>query len=125
MLRGAAIVQASKQLCSPFKMENSVFKSFYVHYNLVPGKLSGRAPRGFTLKVSPDEENPRLIYVQGTWCSNKDEFNKAVGREMADMGERVSYNKRRLPELAASMRAVVDDAELNESEYLYLLKYVV
>lgn len=103
-----------------------MFKPFYVHENVGPGKLSGRSPRGFTLKVSPDPDNTRHVIVQGTWCSNKDEFCKRVGRANADAAEAKSINKRQLPELAARMAGVVrPDLAYGEGYYYYLLKYVV
>lgn len=103
-----------------------MFKPFYVHENVGPGKLSGRSPRGFTLKVSPDPDNTRHVIAQGTWCSNKDEFCKRVGRANADAAEAKSINKRQLPELAAQMANVVYASnEWHKGSYYYLLNYVV
>ena len=103
-----------------------MFKPFYVHEHHQPGKLSGRTPRGFTLKVSPDLDDPRAVIVQGAWCSNKDEFNKKTGRSLADIAESKSINKRKLPVLLAHMSSLVfTPSEYHESEYYYILKFVV
>jgi len=103
-----------------------VFKPFYVHEHHQPGKLSGRQPRGFTLKVSPDQANSRNVLVSGAWCSNKDEFNKRTGRVLADVAESKSINKRTLPRLLAEMSNVVHvSRHYHESAYYYILKFVV
>jgi len=104
-----------------------VFKPFYIHEHHQPGKLSGRTPRGFTLRVSPDPENNRNVLVQGAWCSNKDEFNKRTGRSLADIAESKSINKRVLPRLVTQMQQVVYPGTTwaQERDHYYLLKFVV
>lgn len=102
------------------------FKPFYIHENRGPGKMTGRSPRGFTLKVSPDPENQRNVLVQGAWCSHKDEFVKKTGRTTADAAESKSINKRDVPELLGAMSDQMWGG-LGQSarSYYYVLKYVV
>ena len=103
-----------------------MFKPFYIHEHHQPGKLTGRTPRGFTLKVSPDPLDHHNIIVSGAWCSNKDEFNKKTGRSQADIAEQKTINKRTLPGLVAQMQNVMHGYpnHLPRDNY-YLLKYVI
>jgi hypothetical protein len=101
------------------------FKPFYIHENRGPGKLTGRSPRGFTLKVSPDPDNQRNVVVQGAWCSHKDEFVKKTGRLTADVAESKSINKRELPNLLSSMQNTLHPFSTVPGMYNYVLKYVV
>lgn len=103
-----------------------MFKPFYIHEHRGPGKVSGRSPRGFTLKVSPDPNNESHVNVQGTWCSHKDQFCKREGHKFADAAELVSLNKRNLPSLVADMtNTVYNETIYTEHNYYYLLKYVI
>lgn len=102
------------------------FKPFYVHENSGPGKITGRSPRGFTIKVSPNGDDPRSVVVQGAWCSHKDEFNKKTGRSQADIAESKVINKRKIPHLVATMvNLVYASKHFHESNYYYLYKYVL
>jgi len=103
-----------------------MFKPFYIHEHRGPGKISGRSPRGFTLKVAQDPNNESHVNVQGTWCSHKDQFCKREGRKFADAAEIVSINKRNLPALAADMtNTIFGSVEYSKHNFYYLLQYVV
>jgi len=103
-----------------------VFKPFYVHFNMGPGKLNAAHPRGYTLRVSPDHLSNREVVVQGAWCNPKDEFNKSIGRQTADVAEQMTINKRKLPELCATMaNKCFGYEEYDQMAYYYLLKFVV
>ena len=100
-----------------------MFKPFYIHQHGQPGPLKGRRPRGFTLKVSP-HTNPQLCHVQGTWCSAKDSFVKAMGRSQSDIAEAVPINKRGLPQLVTRM---CEETQMEDIPYSfdYLYKYML
>ena len=76
-----------------------MFKPFYIHRNHVPGKMNSKFSRGFTLKVSPCDTDNKLVLVQGTLCSPKDEFCKRLGRSSADQTKAEKMNKRNVPRL--------------------------
>ena len=101
-----------------------MFKPFYIHGFNEPGRISGRFARGFTLRVSQDEENPHNIKVQGTWCSPKDQFCKKEGRSFADKAAAETMNKRNLPKLVADCYAACG-LETSSYDQNYLLKFVV
>lgn len=84
-----------------------MFKPFFVHINpFPPGKRSGRGPRGATIYVSEAQDNK--CYVQATFCSHKDEYNKKTGRAEAMKADIAVINKRDLPRMVAAIEAVVD-----------------
>jgi hypothetical protein len=87
-----------------------------------------RHPRGFTVLVSPvdGDSNSHECYMQGAWCSPKDQFSKKEGRSYALKSEAVKVNKRQLPFILANM---AEHARLTnqatDSSWYYVLKYVV
>jgi len=106
-----------------------MFKPFFVHFNrpvrAADSKTQHHKPRGYTLYVTPGDK-PREVGVQATFCSTQDEFVKKHGRSFAMQAERVTFNPRDLPNLAASMaNACRPDWKRSEQDFLYLLKYVV
>ena len=60
-----------------------MFKPFFIHSHREPGKLPNRSPRGYTIHVEPDAHIKGNVLVRVAWCSPKDQFVKALGREKA------------------------------------------
>lgn len=103
-----------------------MFKSFFHHYNLGPGKLPNNAPRGFTMHVKPDRVEDNKCWVSVAWCSPKDEFNKKTGRSCALGKEYKLINKRQLPGIVAGCHGVVwDTNNVMPDSFYWILKYVV
>jgi hypothetical protein len=108
-----------------------MFKPFFVHFNRPVTKTDNsslrHAPRGFTAYITPLEE-PRKVGVQVAWCSSKDEFTKSSGRKYAEVADIVHFNPREVPELLSMCaNTCLTNAYENvgESQYMYVLKYVV
>jgi hypothetical protein len=105
------------------------FKPFFVHYfrSSVKGYNAKERskPRGFTLYVQPDPTNLRQVRVSGAWCSNKDQFCKKTGRELAVKAEIKSINARKLPDFLVRMQGECKDNEHWPISYDYILRYVV
>jgi len=89
-----------------------MFKPFFVHLNpYPPGKLGGKHPRGATIYVSPDPDNAQNAIMQATFCNPKDQFCKKEGRSQAMQGTKVSFNKRKIPEMVGKVAMVVHHEE--------------
>ena len=100
------------------------FKPFFVHEHREPGPLPNRGARGFTVFVEPDALNPQNILVRTAFCSPKDQFCKAKGREIAK-GKHglLSMRPQMLPlQLAKSAEHVYQLPVIAEGNYYYLLK---
>ena len=103
-----------------------MFKPFFHHYNLGPGKLPNNTPRGYTMHVKPDPDNSSKCLVSVAWCSPKDEFNKKLGRSCALGKEYKSINKRQLPGIVAGCNGVVWDTDrIRPDSFYWILKFVV
>jgi hypothetical protein len=104
-----------------------MFKPFYVHIHRQPGRMSPSYSRGFTVKVSPDRVEPHtMCSLQVAFCSQKDQFNKKIGRETAETKEPVIVSKRMLPHhLTQLADKVGGKGWYTESEFQYLYKYVL
>lgn len=105
------------------------FKPFFVHFSRPVSKHDNsrlrHAPRGFTAYITPSDK-PRTVNVQATFCSSKDEFKKREGRSLAPQADKAEFNPRELPKLLAAMTAACAPVwASNETDYLYVLKYVV
>ena len=70
-------------------------------------------------------ENSRLVEVRGAFCSPKDQFDKKKGRSYASAAPSKLIHKRRLPSMLAAMEQVVTGYVSEDSNYYYVLKYVV
>ncbi len=109
-----------------------MFKPFFVHFNRPVRRTDSsklrHLPRGFTIKVSPGDE-PRTVKVQTAWCSARDEFVKAQGRQFAEAAAVNVINPRELPKFVADAEdkcyGLTKPALFGEETRLYLLKYVV
>jgi hypothetical protein len=105
------------------------FKPFYIHAHRGPGKITGGGFRGFTVHISPNEADPRSVFVRATICSPKDQFCKKEGRSQVATKIGHPLNKRQLPEYLAlldlAMWNVEHDKRWIEKNYLYVLKYVI
>lgn len=100
-----------------------MFKGFFVHLNRGPGKLPNRNPRGATIYVEPDTQVKGNILVYTAWCSPKDEYNKAVGRERSINTFPVSMEPKLLPvHVANCHRNVWSSVHAHESDFYYLYK---
>lgn len=69
--------------------------------------------------------NPRMIKVQVAMCSPKDNFCKKVGREQALQHEIKEINARDLPKTIADYMAKTTWGRGHETQYTYMLKYVI
>jgi hypothetical protein len=106
-----------------------MFKPFFVHFNRPVRRTDSsrlrHMPRGFTIKVSPGDE-PRTIKVQTSFCSARDEFVKAQGREQAEAAPVNIINPRDLPRFVVeNQNQCTMQQRFSDASYLYLLKYVV
>lgn len=113
------------------------FKQFFVHRHHGSKKLSERRRRGFSCKVRPltiEElghiaQGERMCAVQLAFCSAADAFSRKEGRSQAEARGSVFINKRDLPGFIASaekkMYSRYDQSMIHDSDYFYLLKYVV
>ena len=106
-----------------------MFKDFFIHYNRPVAHSDSsklrHSPRGFTAKISPDPINERNAFVQVTFCSPRDEFIKKEGRSQAVDQEAVSFNKREIPGVLAKCANTCEYHDMQEHDYMYVLKYVV
>lgn len=99
-------------------------KPFFIHKQTPGGKFNG-----FTAKVEPTD-NPRTVNVAVCFCSRKDNFVKAVGRNVAEQQTFNEINKRQLPDWLSKQyeHAWVGGnvSWFNNTEaWYYVLKYVV
>lgn len=103
-----------------------MFKSFFVHGNHQPGHLPNRAPRGFTAFIQPTD-SPRVVRMNVTFCSPKDEFNKKIGRAEAMKEDgAVLINKRHVPDMLAKVAKLCDlIPDPDETYYMYVLKRMI
>lgn len=66
------------------------FKPFYIHYNrFQPGvfsKVKKSFPVAATFYIAPHDTEERMVVIKTALCSNKDNFCRATGRQVA-------YNK--------------------------------
>jgi hypothetical protein len=96
-------------------------KQFYIHKQTPYGKFNG-----FTAKVEPTD-NPRTVKVAVAFCSKKDHFCKATGRNVVEQHTFTEINKRSLADWLGKQ----EDAAWGQSgmfsgvSFLYTLKYVV
>jgi hypothetical protein len=106
-----------------------MFKPFFVHFNRPvtkadKGKIK-HSPRGFTAYIQSSALE-RHVQVQVAWCSTLDEFVKKAGRKYAVDADIVAFNPRELPKLMAQCANTCWASDVyEESDYLYLLKYIV
>lgn len=102
-----------------------MFKPFYVHQHS-NAKYAKRdnTPRGFTLYVQQDPNEPHNVIVQGAWCSNKDNFCRRIGRNTANFAEEKSINKRDLPKLLTAMMHACQ-FEAVDQDFYYVWRYVI
>lgn len=96
-------------------------KQFFIHQQTPHGKFNG-----FTAKVEPTD-NPRTIMVAVAFCSKKDHFCKATGRNVVEQRTFTEINKRHLPDwLGQQFCAAWGYSEVNAGyTFYYTLKYVV
>lgn len=102
------------------------FKPFFVHHHRERGTTSRlrSSPRGFTAYVTPDKNNPRNACVQGTWCSNSDEFNKRTGRDLAMAADKAIVALYMLPNIFVEM-GLACNIETPYHRFDYVLRHVV
>lgn len=106
-------------------MTQQRFKPFFVHQQTNPAAArcpgQSRRPRAFTAFVQP-ADNPREVLVQVAFCSQKDDFVKAVGRTEALAKPTTTINARNLPEWLQEQALKLP---YGFRPYTYILKYVV
>ena len=102
-----------------------MFKPFYIHRNKQPGKLPNHKPRGFTALISPVNGDNRKVAMAVTFCSPKDEFNKATGRLQArDLNKTEVVNAREVAKLLAACSSVCGIAA-TEQDFQYTFKHML
>lgn len=100
------------------------FKPFFIHAHHQPGHRRARSPRGFTAYITPNPDDNRTVFMQVTWCSHKDQFNKTEGRVNAQKASREPVNKRKVPFLLAGCAYACELTDMvSENSYNYVLKY--
>ena len=99
-----------------------MMKPFYIHKQTPGGKFNG-----FTARIEPASD-PRAVNVMVAFCSRKDNFVKAIGRNVAEQQGFTQINKRYLPEFLGQLYAK-SWGEMNPKGFgelfNYVLKYVV
>lgn len=110
---------------------SNTFKPFFIHFNRPVTKHDNaalrHAPRGFSAYITPSSKD-RKVNVQVAWCSRQDEFTRSAGRKFAEDSDVVSFNPRELPDLLARCANVCltnHYENVSETDYMYVLKYVV
>ena len=97
-------------------------KQFFIHKQTPYGKFNG-----FTAKVEP-ADNPRTVKVAVAFCSKKDKFCKATGRNVVEQQTFTEINKRYLPTWLGRQYATSGGyipGEWSDIVFYYALKYVV
>lgn len=106
-----------------------MFKPFYIHHHTQYKGLNSidrNKPNGFTVKVEPVEDSPREVKVAVTFCSQKDQFCKAVGRAEVEQHSFTRINIRKLPEyLAEQQQKTLYGECVSHRQWNHVLKYVV
>lgn len=105
-----------------------MFKPFFIHrHNGARGfnAIQRSLPWAFTAKVEPCKEDPRKVLVGVAFCSQKDQFCKAIGRAEAEQQSFNRINIRHLPKYLAEQDAKLFGGGHGEISYNYVLKYVV
>ena len=102
-----------------------MFKPFYVHRNHKSGKRPNTTPRGFTALITQKMDNPHEVFVQITFCSPKDEFNKKEGRSFAKAAPPEVFNKRDIPRVLATASSVCMLPETSERDWYFMYRYVL
>lgn len=101
-----------------------MFKPFYIHRNHKPGRRPNHKPRGFTALVSPTNDR-RKVAMAVTFCSPKDEFNKATGRKEAqDLNKTELVNAREVAKLLAACSSVCGIVAA-EQDFQYVFKHML
>ena len=101
----------------------STFKPFFIHRHHAPGHLPNRSPRGFTALISPAINtdqigvNDRMVNMQVTFCSPKDQFVKKEGRRLAALAKIETLNKRDVPRMLAALSKVTHHNYGDEFDY--------
>lgn len=106
------------------------FKPFYIHHNLQGIKghnsIEKNKPIGFTVKVEPVEDNPREVKVAVAFCSQKDQFCKAIGRAEVEQHSFNRINIRKLPQYLAEQEShLLYSHRASPYTWNHVLKYVV
>jgi hypothetical protein len=94
-------------------------KQFFIHKHTPYGKFNG-----FTAKVEPTD-NPRTVKVAVAFCSKKDKFCKATGRNVVEQHTFTEINKRHLADWLNEQGTVAWGYQTNVIGFYYALKYVV
>lgn len=104
-----------------------MFKPFFIHRHQPAGKLPNRNPRGFTALISPDLGNHRMVHMQVTFCSPKDQFVKKEGRRLAAEAAIETLNKRDVPRMLAALSTLTQHSwpEQNEECWYWVLKHLI
>lgn len=96
-------------------------KQFFIHHQTPHGKFNG-----FTAKVEPTD-NPQTVKVAVAFCSKKDRFCKATGRNVVEQHTFTEINKRHLPDWLGQHGCTAWGYTSVNAGYpfYYTLKYVV
>jgi hypothetical protein len=109
-------------------MTNTRFKPFFVHKNYqdvtgLPAKHRSK-PRGFTAYIQPADD-PRMVKIQVVFCSSKDQFCKATGREEVLKTPTHTMNTRGVAKQLADYSSQLIWRFSCEEDFEYLFKYMV
>ena len=106
------------------------FKPFYVHgcrNRRRDDKPALRSqPHGFSVLVTPSNQD-RMVNIQVAMCHYEDEFNRKMGRKMAELADIKTVNARDLPHELVKLRAKIQNVGPRNwrGAYDYILRYVV
>jgi ribosomal protein L15 len=104
------------------------FKPFYIHSQ--HQTTSRRSPKkGFTAYISPSSKK-RECKVQITFCSNKDQFCKKIGREEVLKAVEITCNPRQVAKILGeayvySLYGPQQAALWAEERFFYVYKYMI
>lgn len=102
------------------------FKPFAVHYNMERrrgdnAKTKSR-PRGFTAWVEPSTDG-RNVNLRIVHCAYHDDFNKKLGRSLAEQQPEFLVNARDVPEYLAAAMLHCWCQQQGQADRVYSLKY--
>jgi hypothetical protein len=101
-----------------------MFKPFFIHINpFKPGHTYHNTRSwGVTFYVIQDPEYEKHVLIGYALCNKKDQYNKKIGRAVAQAAERVSVRKHALPKYVAGIVDNAMNVGYTENSFYYLLK---